>query len=338
MFDLSRRNLARERMLNVQCSLPLILDLFVPKYMLFEHGKEKLIMLIIGTFLKRLIGLGILVLSLAFGSGCSLSPTKLMSGYFEKLKISIFQQEDVELVRQGMPTLILMLDASLADDPNNPELLLTASTTYSTYAQAFTGSDGDENRAAILYGRAKEYALKLLSQRKFFADALIAPYEKYEKAMKKFSKKDVPDLYAAGNAWIGWILSRPDSMEALAQLPRALELMRRVLKLNENYADGGTHMLFGIYYAVQPPGAGRDMKKSLHHFKRAIELSGENNLLAKVTFAEFYATAMQDEKLFDNTLNEVLEAKNSTDNDKKLINSVARERARKLLKKKGSFF
>lgn len=281
------------------------------------------------------------VAALAFlGCGCSLSPASMMSGFFENIRISIFQQEDVELVRQGVPTLILIMDASLAEDPDNPELLRTASNTYSTYAQAFTSREEDEKRAAILYGRAKDYALKLLAQRPFFAKAQNGSFEEFEKALKKFNKDDVPDLYAAGTAWIGWILSNPESMSALAELPRALAIMRRVLELDETYANGGTHMLFGIYYAVQPPGAGRDLEKSLFHFQRAIELAGENNLLPKVTFAEFYATAMQDEKLFDQTLQEVLDKKinKQPDHNNKLINSVAKERARKLIKNKGSFF
>lgn len=313
--------------------------LLTSRYVIYQ-GKENQFMRKLRTAGRLLSGTVLTVLFLTVGNGCSLSPAGMLSDYFEKVKIAIFQQEDVELVRQGVPTLILLLDASLADDPDNPDLLRTASTTYSTYAQAFTSCEGEEDRAAILFGRAKEYALKLLSQRQFFADVLEGPFEEYEGALQLFTKDDVPDLYAAGNAWIGWILNQPESMEALAELPRALGLMSRVLELNEEYADGGTHMLFGIYYAVQPPGAGRDMKKSLKHFQRAMKLAGSDNLLAKVTFAEFYATAMQDEKLFDLTLQEVLEGgKNgAADPNKKLINSVARERAKKLIKRKGNFF
>lgn len=271
--------------------------------------------------------------------GC-LSPSSMMSSYFEKIRLSIFQQEDSELVRQGVPTLILLLDAALEEDPDNPQLLLTAATIYSTYAQAFIVANSEQARAAILYSRAKEYALKLLCQRPYFSKVIDGPYEDYEQAVLKFKKRDVPDLYAAGNAWIGWILSNPDSMEALSQLPKALCLIQRVLDLDDEYADGGAHMVFGIYYSVQPPGAGRDMEKSKKHFQRAMELSGNKNLLPKTTYAEFYATAIGDEKLFNETLESVLDQGKVKDADRKyrLINSVARERAKKLLINKGNYF
>lgn len=300
-----------------------------------EHSsaiKKNNLFIVLMTF-----GVSISILLL---SGCSLSTSSMMSNYFEKIKISIFQQEDPELVRQGVPTLILLLDAALAEDPDNPQLLLTAATTYSTYAQAFIISNKDQERAAILYGRAKEYAIKLLCQRSFFAKALDGPFEEYEKATMKFKKRDVPDLYAAGNAWIGWILSKPNSMEALSELPKALNLIQRVLDLDDEYADGGAHMIFGIYYAIQPPGAGRDLEKSRKHFQRALDLSGRNNLLPKVTYAEFYATAIRDEELYDKTLADVLDTSKTKNANRKymLINSVAKERAKKLIINKGDFF
>ena len=290
------------------------------------------------TFLAITVRM-LILLTMTLLCGC-FSSSSLMNSYLEKIKISIFSQEDPEMVRQGVPTLILLMDAALAEDPDNPQLLRTASTIYATYAQAFIICDGEEERATILYSRANEYGVKLLCQRDFFAKVIDGPYEDFEKATLKFTKSDVPDLYAAGSAWIGWILSKPNSMEALSQLPKALNIMSRVLELDEKYADGGVHMLFGIYYAVQAPGAGRDMGKSLKHFKRAMELAGDNNLLPKVTFAEFYATAMQDEKLFDKILNDILkkDEHKKTDSKNRLINSVSKERAKKLKANKGNFF
>ncbi len=271
-------------------------------------------------------------------SGCNLSPASMMSGYFEKVRDSIASQEDPELVRQGVPTLILLLDAAIAEDPDNPQLLLSATTIYATYAQAFVVSNGEEERAAIQYGRAKDYGLKLLRQRDFFKDVVDGPFEDFEAALLHFKESDIPDLYAAGNAWLGWILSKPDSMEAMSQLSRALAIMKRVLKLDEEYADGGAHTVFGIYYAVQPPGAGRDMAKSKRHFERAMELSADDNLISQVLFAEFYTTTSGDSKLFETTLNNVLDKSKKTSRKHSLINAVARERAKKLLSRKENFF
>ena len=275
--------------------------------------------------------------------GCQsfgLSPSAMINEYVENIMASIASQEDPELVRQGVPTLILFLDASLAKDPDNSALLRTVASAYISYAQAFVMSEEDEERATILYGRAMEYGLKLLERRKFFVRAVNSPLKEFEKMLKQFDKSDVSDLYITGNAWLGWILSQPNSMEAMAELPKALALMRRVLELDDGYAEGGAHMVFGIYYAVQPPGAGRDLGKSQKHFQRAMALAGDSNFLPKVTYVEFYATARGDEKLFDNTLQEVLESKKTKGNNRQhaLINAIARERAKQLLGNKEDYF
>jgi TRAP transporter TatT component family protein len=275
-------------------------------------------------------------------SGCrslGLSPAAMLDDYFEQIMVSISSQEDAELVRQGVPTLILFLDASLAGNPEEPKLLLTTATAYTTYAQAFLNSEDDMKRAAILYGRAREYGFRLLRQRKFFAGALTGSLADFEKALMQCKKADVPDLYVTGNAWLGWILSQPDSMEALDELPKVIAIMQRVLVLDNEYADGGVHVMFGIYYSVRPPGAGRDLNKSRKHFRRAMMLAGESNLFPRVAFAEFYLTVAGDEKKFEEILNGVSGSRNDGKNrDKALINAIARERAGKLLKKSEDYF
>ena len=280
-----------------------------------------------------------MLISTALLSSCALlSPASYLDSYFEKVKQSIMKQKDPELVKQGLPTLIILMDAAVAQDPDNPKLLLAASNMYSTYAQAFMIPSEEKQRAAIQYQKAKEYAMKLLKQRDFFAKVANGPFEDFEKALTKFKKSDVPDLYAAGSAWLGWILTNTDSMEALSELPQALALMRRVEQLDDSYAYGGVHLVFGIYYAVQPPGAGRDLKKSREHFLRAIKLAGKKNLLPKVTYAEFYLTATGEEKEFDKTLNEVINTDTNDDSEFALINAIARERAQKLLDNREDFF
>ena len=289
--------------------------------------------------MKKYVKLSATVFAAVLFSSCAMfSPASMLSEYFKKVKLSIVSQRDPELVKQGVPTLMILLDAAVAQDPDNPELLLAASNMYTTYAQAFMASSDEKKRASIQYRRAKEYAIRLLKQKSVFANIANDSFEDFEKALLECKKSDVPALYAAGSSWLGWILTNTDSMEALSELPRALALMKRVMELNDSYADGGVHLVFGIYYAVQPPGAGRDLKKSKYHFQRAIELGGSKNLLAKVTYAEFYLTAAGEEKLFDKTLNEVINAEETDDPEYILINAIAKKRAKKVLADKEDFF
>ena len=287
----------------------------------------------------RIFLLSAVVLGAVYMSGCALlSPVGMMKDYFVKLKLSIAQQEDPELVRQGLPTLILLIDAAVAEDPDNPDLLRTASNIYATYAQAFVMSSDNKERAAVLYGRAKKYAMRLLRQYDFFNETVDGSFDEYEKAILKFKKSDVPNIYTAASAWLGWIMSNSDSMEAMSELPKALALMKRVLDLDDTYADGGAHLVFGVYYAVQPPGVGRDLKRSKEHFESAMKLAGDRNMMPYVAYAEFYAPAAEDVKLFDKTLEKVLDSTENKDKQYALINAVARERAKALLDRREDLF
>ena len=274
-------------------------------------------------------------------TGCSMfgySAGNMAAGHFESLVASVNSQEDTELVRQGLPSIILLLDAMLQEEPDNPDLLRAASTAYAGYAQAFLVPKEENARAVLLYGRAKEYGLKLLCRRSFFAVARDKSFEEYEKALSCFGRDDVPDVYAAANAWLGWILSQTDSMAALSELSKPLALMRRVLELDETYACGGAHLIFGIYYAIQPPGGGRDLEKSKTHFMRAIELSGNGKKMPQVVYAEFYAVTAGDRELFTSILTKVLEKPEHEQKSDVLGNAIARERARKLLDRKEDLF
>jgi hypothetical protein len=127
-------------------------------------------------------------------------------------------------------------------------------------------------------------------------------------------------------------------MAALAELSKALAVMERVLALDEGYADGGAHLVFGMYYAVQPAGAGQDLPRSRKHFERAMKLGGEQNLLPRVLFAEFYARATADARLFSETLDQVLAAPDTTVPRFRLMNAIARERATRLRQQKEEWF
>ena len=149
----------------------------------------------------------------------------------------------------------------------------------------------------------------------------------------------MPDLYAAGTAWLGWIMSQPGSMAALSELPKALAVMQRALELDETYENGGAHMVFGIYYASQPVGAGQDLAKSRAHFERALDLAGPGNLMPQVMYAEFYGKAAADEALFKKTLERVLEQQQTgADSRHALTNAIAVERARTLLQQRSDYF
>lgn len=285
------------------------------------------------------IALGTLAVVLVGCRSLSIGPATMMARSLGSVVTGMRSHPVPELVRDGAPTLLLLIDGLLADAPDNRDLLLTGTAGYTTYCQAFLAGENDEPRAALLYERAKAHGLRLLSRRTFFADALSARQDVFEAALQRFKRRDVPELYWTGAAWLGAIISQPDSMSALAELPKALALMKRVLELDEAFEQGSAHLAMGVYYAVQPLGAGRDLTRSREHFRRARELAGSGRLTPAVLLAEFYATSAADAQLFLKTLTEVAEADlQALPAEATLANTVAQRRAQWLLDNRGDYF
>jgi hypothetical protein len=272
---------------------------------------------------------------LASGSGCALlsgATGNLAGGLANALQ----KQSDVELVREGSPAFLLLLDGLLESSPDNPALLLAAANAQIAYATAFVGEE-EMARAAAMYGKARDYGLRALARNARFRRVMDRPLAEFETAVPHFRKRDVPALYATANAWTGWIVNNPGSMRAMSELPKAMALMRRVMQLDPGYPRGGADMFMGIYYAVQPLGAGRDLAKSRVHFEKAFEYAGPDGLLPRVTFAEFYARYAFDRELFEQTLKTVVEHE-TTDPELRLVNEIARRRARALLERADDLF
>ncbi|MBU1910562.1 MAG: TRAP transporter TatT component family protein [Verrucomicrobia bacterium] len=280
----------------------------------------------------------VLVLAAA-GSGCAVirgGVGRAMAPMAADLAASLQRQSDVELVREGAPAYLLLLDGLADSKSPQPQLLLAAAEANTAYAMAFLDQT-ERERARAFHARAREYGLDVLRRNRRFRAAERAPLMDYEAAVRSFRKRDVPALFTTATSWINWILASSDSVEALAQLGRAVALMQRVLELDPDYRMGGAHLFFGLYYAVQPLGAGRDMQKAQAHFQRVFELAGPDYLLARVTYAEYYARYAFDRELFEATLKEVL-APREDPPDFRLMNAVARLRAQALLARVEEFF
>lgn len=252
------------------------------------------------------------------------------------LSRALQKQSDLQLVQEGTPAFLLLLDGLVESNPDNDQILLAAAHAQTAYAMAFVDKE-EADRARKMYAKAMDYGFRVLSKNRAFRAAKDAPIEPFERAVETFKKRDVPALYITGAAWAQWIIGNSHSIEAVSQFPRPMAMMKRVLELDPSYQRGGADIFFGIYYAVQPLGAGRDLEKSKAHFELAMELGGPDCLLPHVTFAEFYARYAQDRDLFEKTLNEVLAA-DPANPDLALMNEVAKKRARALLGMVDDFF
>jgi hypothetical protein len=272
-------------------------------------------------------------------SGCALlrkGAARVISPMAAQLSDGFMHESDVELVREGAPAFLLMLDALAEAHPDNPAVLIAAADAQMAYATGFIDR-AQKERAKGMYLKAKTYGLRALARNKSFSRAVNAHQDEFVRSLRGFKKKDAGALFTTASAWVMWIIASSDSPAALGDMPKVLAMMDRVKTLDPGIREGGVDLFYGIYYTALPLGGGRDLEKARTYFERSMKIAGPDYLLARVTFAEFYARYAFDQELFESTLKQVLAAEPKTEKFT-LMNAVAKTRAQALLDQVGDLF
>lgn len=249
---------------------------------------------------------------------------------------SVGRQTDITLVRQALPAYLLLLDSLITTNPDNQDLLLAAAQAYGAYAS--TLGDEETDRAAALLQKAKAYALKALELHPLFRGVLEIPLPLLREKAAAADKTLVPLLFQSANTWASWIAQGADGVEGMAELPRVEILMNRVLELDPGYFYGGPHLFQAILLSARPPQYGGDLKKAEYHFQQALHYAQDKFLMTRVYFAQYYARQRLDRDLFVQTLNRVLELPVDAESELILFNTLAKEKARSLLRQVDEFF
>jgi len=124
----------------------------------------------------------------------------------------------------------------------------------------------------------------------------------------------------------------------MADLPRVVLLMERVIALEETHDYGGAHLFMGIYKSAVPPVYGGKPEEARWHFERAIEIGRGDFLMAYVYYADHYARKMLKRDLFIDLLTKVIESPVDRIPELALINTIARTRAEEMLNHGEDYF
>ncbi len=257
-------------------------------------------------------------------------------GLFQELALSVNRQTDIALVRQGVPSYLLLIDGMVQANPGNQNLLLAGAQAYASYA-SILGED-ESSRSTQLIQKAKIQALKALELNPLFKGSLDKSIDLFQEKIAKTEKGDVPLLFSVGSIWGTWIAQGPEPVEAMADLPKVEALMDRVLQLDPGYYYGGPHLFKGIILSARPVQYGGDLKKADFHFQQAIGYSQSKFLMAQIYYAQYYAKQRLDRDLFVKTLNQVLSTPADIEPNLTLINTLAHEKAKRLLDQVEEFF
>ena len=268
-------------------------------------------------------------------SSCASLVSNATAGIAEDLSSAILNNDDPQMVAEGAPAFLIILDALLASDPNNPNLLNAAATLNSSFATAFVAN---EERRALLTSKALRLSLKASCvQISWTCEIRSMPFKDIKTNLKQATYQDVPALYALASGWAGWIQAHRSDWAAIAQLASVKVIMARVVELGEDHENGSPHMYMGVFETLFPPAMGGRPNIGKRHFERAIEISAGRYLMAKVLFAESYARLVFDRELHDRLLKEVLGADPNIEG-LTLINLIAQTQAKALLESADEYF
>ena len=256
------------------------------------------------------------------------------------------RESDLEFAEQSSLSNLKMMEGLLEITPDNDELLLLNSSSFTRYTFGFIEekieiADAEFDfetkaklvkRAVDFYGRGKDYAVRAMAiYRKSFPAALKKDVDSLAEELNQCGREHVPALFWTAFSWGSIINHQQSEPSRLAELGKVELLMERIMELDETFFFGGPHLFFGTYYGTRSEMLGGDPPRALKHLKRAIELTQGKFLMSRFMIAKGYAVQAQDRELFETTLNEILEASPDLFPEQRLANELAKRRAAYLL-------
>ncbi|MEL7539169.1 MAG: TRAP transporter TatT component family protein [Pseudomonadota bacterium] len=268
-------------------------------------------------------------------AGCSSLVSNAASGFANNLALAVVNQPDPEIVRDGLPSYLLLLDSLIESDPDNPDLLGAAAEMYSAYGAVFADNPV---RARILTERARAYGTRGLC---ITYDPSCGwqglDYESFEASLLGTSEKDADSLYSYALSSLAYVRSHSDDWNALAELPQMEAMLKRLLEIDDGSRNANLFTYLGVLSTLRTPALGGEPEKGLEYFEQALALNNGDDLSIKLEIARSYARPLYDRELHDRLLTEVLAA-DPVASGFTLTNTLAQREATQLLETADDFF
>ncbi len=257
------------------------------------------------------------------------------AGLAENLSTAILEQDDPQLVREGVPAYLLLMDSFVAGSPDDPSILAAASQLYAVYGSAFVT---DLDRAKKLTQKARTYGRRSLCAADEHGCGLEGKdFAAYEASVNSIDADAADAIYSYAVSNLAYIRAHSGDLGALAGLPKAELALRRLLELGPGKRLADTYKYLGILNTLRPPALGGKPELGRNFFEQALSASEGKDLSIKLEYARSYARLVYERELHDRLLNEVL----SADIDQPgltLFNSMAQVQAKELLASADDYF
>jgi predicted anti-sigma-YlaC factor YlaD len=255
---------------------------------------------------------------------------------------------DPELIRDATPFALKTMETLLAEKPDHPGLLLSACRGFTQYAYAFVqldaerlegtdfaAAEAERARALALDLRGRNYCLRSLEHR--FPGVRQALEMRPEQALAAAAVDDVPLLYWTGAAWGSAISLGLDRPDLTVDLPAVRALVKRAAALDPTYGQGAVEEALMVLASL-PKAMGGSPDEALHHFDRAVELSGGKSASPYVALASGLMVRQQNRERFESLLHQALAIDPDAEPAERLANVIAQRRARWLLGREDELF
>jgi len=261
---------------------------------------------------------------------CGCSTRMLMIDEFTDIidtgVIAFEQDDDLQMLAEAFPANIKLLEAILANDPDNVRLLTLLARLYGSYtfvfyedrleAAALTGAmpGGDrgdsqalEQAAVRYYAKGTEYALRALEVRYPNCRDKIAKVSTAGRFIESLDSADVPPLFWYGFNLSAYVNHNRDSVRVIARAHLIDKAMKRVLALDPEYYYGSAHLILVAFYASRSPMMGGDLDLAARHYQSLKELHCNRFLLADLFYARYYLYQKQDRRQFVQVLTNIID-------------------------------
>jgi len=256
---------------------------------------------------------------------------------------------DLELVKTAAQAGLVQFEGMHRLAPDNTDALFLLTKGWVSYGYGFVEDEAEQHhddgkedkaesahqRAGLAYDRAVAYGLELLGHRAQGFEAA----KKNEASMKAWlkesfsSEEEGAELFWAGYAWMARTAHNKDNPAMVADLWIGVAMMQRSVELAPTYNNYSGLVALASYHARS---ASAELDESKKLFEDALAKTGRKNLLVQLGYATRYACAKQDVAMYTKLLQEVITTP-EPDPNMRLLNSLAKRRAKRWLTEKRAF-
>jgi len=214
------------------------------------------------------------------------------------------------------------------------EIYWKLSNNYYLLAEQLT-DDADADEKLALYEKGLFNGELGLDSFLAFREKILAGEEE-EVAVLAIGKVGIEAIYWTAVNLGKWSRQRGFST-ILLNKDKARAMIERVRELDDHWYYGAADRYLGGYYAVAPAVAGGDLEKSKLHFDRSIEIA-PHYWGTHVLVAEYYATKMMDEELFETELQIAIDGDMYAYPDIIPIQRIEKKKAEAILANRDEYF